>query len=82
MDSSSSQANKNILSDKGEVYKFLLVYLLHWFEALSLLRRLPEGVLMTQMLQSIVDVSIIITSVAATNLIEVSAECGAVCINT
>jgi NACHT domain len=52
VDSSSAQ----ILLDGGKVHKFLQKHLLHWIEVLSLLRTMPEGVLMTKHLESVVEV--------------------------
>jgi hypothetical protein len=57
-DPSHAQLSTTLLSDGGTVHKFLQAHLLHWIEALSLLRRLSEGVATTQRLLSIVQVSI------------------------
>lgn len=57
-DPSHVQLSTTLLSDGGTVHKFLQAHLLHWIEALSLLRRLSEGVTMIQWLLSIVQVGI------------------------
>jgi Cdc6-like AAA superfamily ATPase len=56
-DASHARLETKILSDGGTVHKFLQAHLLHWLEALSLLRRLSEGVTMTQLLLSVIHVS-------------------------
>jgi hypothetical protein len=45
------------LCDDGEVHRFLQKHLLHWLEALSLMGKMPEGVLMIKALQSMLTVS-------------------------
>jgi hypothetical protein len=45
--------------DNSPVHLFLLQYLLHWFEALSLIRKTSDGVRATLLLDSIVNVSYI-----------------------
>lgn len=57
VDLSHARLDKAILSDGGIVHTFLLEHLLHWLEALSLLRRLSEGVAMTRQLLSVIYVS-------------------------
>jgi hypothetical protein len=56
-DASHARLETKILSDGGTVHEFLQAHLLHWLEALSLLRRLSEGVTMTQLLLSVIHVS-------------------------
>ena len=46
------------LCDNGHVHVFLLTHFLHWLEALSLIRKMSEGVLMMKNLQSMVNVGI------------------------
>ena len=43
--------------DNGNVHRFLKMHLLHWLEALSLMRKISEGVLAISSLESIVAVS-------------------------
>ena len=43
-----------LLADHGEVHAFLLEHLLHWLEALSLIRKLPESIRAITSLESIV----------------------------
>lgn len=45
------------LCDGGKVHAFLREHVLHWLEALSLMRRMTEGILMLQILQSLMTVS-------------------------
>ncbi|KAH0559460.1 hypothetical protein GP486_004022, partial [Trichoglossum hirsutum] len=52
-----SQREKAGLCSNGEVHKFLQKHLLHWLEALSLIGKMPEGVLMIRSLQSMLTVS-------------------------
>jgi hypothetical protein len=49
------------LSDNGPIHIFLQEHFLHWLEALSLVRKMSEGVLMVKILQSMVNVSILCT---------------------
>ena len=51
------QGCPDVLSDSGPVYTFLKVHLLHWLEALSLLQRTSDGVLMMKQLREWVQVS-------------------------
>ena len=51
------QKSKVQLDDNGNVYNFLRNYLLHWFEALSLMRKTSNGILAINALESIVIVS-------------------------
>ena len=53
-----TRQNTTILSDGGIVHKFLQAHLLHWLEALSLLRKMSQAVMMSQQLVSIIHVSI------------------------
>jgi hypothetical protein len=46
-----------ILSDNGEVHLFLQQHFLHWLEALSLMRNMSGGVVMTRALESLFPVS-------------------------
>ncbi|KAI9778855.1 MAG: hypothetical protein M1839_007818 [Geoglossum umbratile] len=43
------------LEDNGKTYNFLQQHLLHWFEALSLLGKISEGVLAIQVLENMID---------------------------
>jgi len=56
---SHTRRNTAFLTDGGTVHKFLQAHLLHWLEALSLLRKLSEAVMMAQQLASIIHVSIL-----------------------
>ena len=47
------------LCDNGHVHQFLQQHLLHWLEALSLMRKTSEGVLAITSLESTVNVSMI-----------------------
>jgi hypothetical protein len=40
------------LCDNGQIHKFIQKHFLHWLEALSLMRKMSEGVLMITALQS------------------------------
>jgi archaellum biogenesis ATPase FlaH len=51
------KGSKHKVRDGDEVYWFLERYLLHWVEALSLIRRVSESIRMIDELQSITDVS-------------------------
>lgn len=51
------QGNIN-LCDNGQIHTFLQKHFLHWLEALSLIKKMSEGVLMVKVLQSMVSVSI------------------------
>jgi hypothetical protein len=46
-----------ILSDGGKVHGFLQKHFLHWLEAMSLLKKMPEAVAAMQKLQSLLSVS-------------------------
>ena len=46
------------LCDIGQVHEFLKEHFLHWLEALSLIRKVSEGVLVMKDLQSMVNVGI------------------------
>jgi hypothetical protein len=46
------------LYDNGQVQEFLKEHFLHWFEALGLIRKVAEGVLVMKDMQSMVNVSI------------------------
>jgi hypothetical protein len=46
-----------LCDDNGRVHKFLRQHFLHWLEALSLMRKMSEGVLMITALQSMLTVS-------------------------
>ncbi|KAI8953579.1 hypothetical protein F4801DRAFT_121775 [Xylaria longipes] len=50
-----SQRQEIGLRDHGVAHTFLQMHLLHWLEALSLLRIVPEGVRMIQMLSGMLD---------------------------
>lgn len=54
VDSDSAQRYQ-ILHDGRKVHEFLQNHLLHWIEVLSLLRTMPEGVLMIKHLESVFD---------------------------
>jgi hypothetical protein len=58
VDSGSAQRYQ-ILLDGGKVHEFLQKHLLHWIEVLSLLRTMPEGVLMIKHLESAFDVGLL-----------------------
>jgi hypothetical protein len=45
------------LTDNGEISQFLQKYLLYWLEALSLIRKVPEGVIAIASLESFIEVS-------------------------
>jgi hypothetical protein len=49
--------DKTMLSDGGIVHRFLQDHLLHWLEALSLLQKMSESILMAQQLVSVIPVS-------------------------
>ena len=51
--------SETILSDNGPVHMFLREHLLHWFEVLSLVRKISEVVHAIASLESIVKVSIV-----------------------
>jgi hypothetical protein len=53
------QRSEIILSDNGFVHVFLREHLLHWFEVLSLVRKISEVVHAIASLESIVKVSIV-----------------------
>ena len=48
------------LCDNGQIHIFLQKHFLHWLEALSLIKKMSEGVLMVKVLQSMINVSILI----------------------
>jgi NACHT domain len=52
--------DKAILCDGGIVHRFLQEHLLHWLEALSLLQKMSESILMAQQLVSVIPVSMAI----------------------
>lgn len=45
-----------ILADDGQVFRFLNQHLLHWFESLSLLGKMPDGVLLIRRLLDLAQV--------------------------
>lgn len=45
------------LCDNGQVHKFLEEHFLYWLEALSLIRKMSDGVVMMRTLESILTVS-------------------------
>jgi hypothetical protein len=47
-----------LCDDNGQAHKFLLHHFLHWLEALSLMGKMSEGVLMMKDLQSMVNVGV------------------------
>lgn len=47
----------NILLDDGKAHRFLQKHLLHWLEAMSLLKKIPDAIAAIQKLQSILTVS-------------------------
>jgi hypothetical protein len=49
----------DFLSDEGNVKKFLLVHLLHWLEALSLIGKTSEGILAIISLEALILVSLL-----------------------
>jgi len=51
------KGSKHKVRDGDEVHRFLERYLLHWIEALSLIRRVSESIRMIDELQSMTDVS-------------------------
>jgi hypothetical protein len=51
------QEPSSILLDNGKVHCFLQEHLLHWFEAMSLLQKMPEAIAAIQKLQSMLNVS-------------------------
>jgi hypothetical protein len=54
------QRSEARLVDNCQIYKFLEKHFLYWLEALSLIRKMSEGVLMVKVLQSMINVSILI----------------------
>ena len=48
------QRSKTLLCDNAEIHSFLREYLLHWFEALSLVGKTSEGILVITSLESTV----------------------------
>ena len=58
-----------LLADHGEVHEFLLEHLLHWLEALSLIRKLPEGIRAITSLESIVSDKETLFKVLYTNIV-------------
>jgi hypothetical protein len=46
-----------LCDDNGPVHEFLQQHFLHWLEALSLMRKMSEGVLMMRRLQTVINVS-------------------------
>ena len=51
------QERSSILLDNGKVHCFLQEHLLHWFEAMSLLQKMPEAMAAIRKLQSMLNVS-------------------------
>lgn len=47
------------LNDSGPVHRFLQEYCLFWLEAISLIGKLPEGMIMMMQLESLIDVSMV-----------------------
>jgi hypothetical protein len=58
-DSGKSVKHRDDIQDGGAVNKFLRVKYLYWLEALSLLRRVSEGVLSMDKLEGLLQVSLI-----------------------
>ena len=52
-----SPEERTQLLDNGQVHGFLQKHLLHWLEALSLIRKTSEGVLLIILLEGLVKVS-------------------------
>lgn len=50
-------AEIGLLQDGGPIHKFFLEHFLHWLEALSLIGKISEGVLMITKLESLLEVS-------------------------
>jgi hypothetical protein len=50
-------SDKAMISDGGIVHRFLQEHLLHWLEALSLLQKISESILLAQQLVSVIPVS-------------------------
>ncbi|KAM3066457.1 hypothetical protein ACMFMG_012043 [Clarireedia jacksonii] len=57
LDSNTGRNSNNDLKDSGSVHKFLCQSFLYWFEALSLMRSLGNGVVMIRKLENWVQVS-------------------------
>jgi hypothetical protein len=57
MQAKNATLDKAMLSDDGIVHRFLQEHLLHWLEALSLLQKMSESILMAQQLVSVIPVS-------------------------
>lgn len=57
LDSNTAGNSNNDLKDNGSVYKFLSRSFIYWFEALSLIRSLPNGIVMIRKLEDWVQVS-------------------------
>ncbi|KAK6605156.1 Vegetative incompatibility protein HET-E-1-like protein 15 [Botrytis cinerea] len=51
LDSNTAGNSNNDLKDNGSVYKFLSRSFIYWFEALSLIRSLPNGIVMIRKLE-------------------------------
>jgi hypothetical protein len=51
------QEHQILISDEGGVHKFLLNHFLHWLEALSLMGKMSDGVIMVRTLESKLTVS-------------------------
>jgi hypothetical protein len=50
-------AGSNMLADGGRVLRFFQKHLLHWLEAMSLLQKMPEAILVLQKLEAALNVS-------------------------
>ena len=57
------QRGKRCLGDDGLIYSFLEKHTLHWFEALSLMNQVSDGIAMLTTLQSLISVSKSCTSI-------------------
>jgi len=55
------EQSKHCIYHQARVHGFLQAHFLHWLEALSLMGKISEGVLMMRRLQSMVDVCLLVT---------------------